>query len=339
METIGKVMCGAGATLALAVLSHNLGNGEKLIASLQGQAESALETDERFSDVNLAFERAPMTRVALMSGSLEGEERVDAMALVRKIPGVSGVRWADAKTVAQNLKGASFPITNGKTEEDLAIERRLAAIPADNGAEASVSASADDTADKAPAPGVTDAVKIADTSVAGTATSATKNSEPKKPAKPEAVELADNKATPPPANPATAYAVKTPATPVAAAPSGSLAECQKRVDTLMGGDAISFRSGSPWVNFKVRAKLATLVQDLGRCGTVNLAIAGHADNRGPAAINQSLSQARADAVRDVLVDKGFAASRITTKGLGGSANGRTISFTVTPANTPAKGGN
>lgn len=335
METIGKIMCGAGATLALTVLSHNMGNGEKLIASLQGQAESALETDPRFSDVNLAFERAPMTRVALMSGPQQGEDRVAAMALVRKIPGVSGVRWADAKTVAQNLKGASFPITNGKTDEDLAIERRLAASAVSNATEASATASADDSADKAKADAVAAVVSP----------SAAKSSEPKKATDPKAIELANNTATPP-ANPAKAYAVKTPpipasaATPKAApAPAGSLAECQKRVDTLMGGDAISFRSGSPWVNFKVRDKLATLVQDLNRCGTVNLAIAGHADNRGPAAINQSLSQARADAVRDVLVDKGFAASRITTKGLGESANGRTISFTLSSAQAPAKGGN
>jgi len=318
--------------MGLALLSHNLGNGEKLVAQLQGQAEAALEADPRFSDVNLTFERAPLTRVALMTGPLEGEDRVAAMALVRKTPGVSGVRWADAKTVAHNLKGASFPITNHKTEEDLAVERRLAASTASNAT----------AADKA----LEDHNAKPPEEIISAPPEPPKAKTPPaiKAHKPNIVKLADDKAVTSPAAPANAYAVTTPS-PAPAAPAAAgvaaapLSECQKRVDILMGGDAVSFRSGSPWVNAQVRKKLSALVQELNRCGTVNLTITGHADNRGPASINRSLSQARADAVRDILVAKGFAASRITTKGLGGSASGRTISFTATPVHSPAKGGN
>jgi outer membrane protein OmpA-like peptidoglycan-associated protein len=46
-------------------------------------------------------------------------------------------------------------------------------------------------------------------------------------------------------------------------------------------------------------------------------IEGHTDNVGNAAANQTLSEKRAAAVRQVLVDKyGIAAARITTAGFG-----------------------
>ena len=48
----------------------------------------------------------------------------------------------------------------------------------------------------------------------------------------------------------------------------------------------------------------------------NVLIEGHTDSRGGEAINRSLSQHRADAVRDVLAEKGIRATRITTKGYG-----------------------
>src|SRR5690606_869234 len=47
-----------------------------------------------------------------------------------------------------------------------------------------------------------------------------------------------------------------------------------------------------------------------------LLIEGHTDSRGPEEYNRALSEDRANAVRDALVDRGIDASRIQTEGLG-----------------------
>jgi OOP family OmpA-OmpF porin len=49
---------------------------------------------------------------------------------------------------------------------------------------------------------------------------------------------------------------------------------------------------------------------------VTVEIQGYTDNTGNKATNQKLSQARADAVRTWLIDKGIAADRLTAKGFG-----------------------
>jgi len=49
---------------------------------------------------------------------------------------------------------------------------------------------------------------------------------------------------------------------------------------------------------------------------VRIEVQGHTDNRGSAALNKKLSQARADAVKKALVQRGVSAERLVTKGYG-----------------------
>lgn len=53
-------------------------------------------------------------------------------------------------------------------------------------------------------------------------------------------------------------------------------------------------------------------------GNVNIEVAGHTDSRGSDKYNMSLSQRRAEAVRNYLISKGIAADRLTAKGYGES---------------------
>jgi outer membrane protein OmpA-like peptidoglycan-associated protein len=77
-------------------------------------------------------------------------------------------------------------------------------------------------------------------------------------------------------------------------------------------------------------------------------IEGHTDDQGPAAQNKTLSQARADAVRDFLVEKGVEAARLETEGFGeekplekgtseeARAKNRRVDFFVAERAEPAK---
>jgi outer membrane protein OmpA-like peptidoglycan-associated protein len=63
-------------------------------------------------------------------------------------------------------------------------------------------------------------------------------------------------------------------------------------------------------------KLYPLVPLLKEQPKRTIRIAGYTDSQGPAAYNLDLSQRRADAVRDFLIEHGIAASRIVARGYG-----------------------
>jgi outer membrane protein OmpA-like peptidoglycan-associated protein len=71
----------------------------------------------------------------------------------------------------------------------------------------------------------------------------------------------------------------------------------------------------------IQARSHTLLDQMARVISehpeiVKVIIEGHTDDRGPADFNRTLSQQRADAVRDYLVKKGVATERFETKGFG-----------------------
>jgi OOP family OmpA-OmpF porin len=53
-----------------------------------------------------------------------------------------------------------------------------------------------------------------------------------------------------------------------------------------------------------------------QCSSFRIEIGGHTDTGGPAALNERLSQTRANTVRDFLISKGVPAQQVTAKGYG-----------------------
>jgi outer membrane protein OmpA-like peptidoglycan-associated protein len=78
------------------------------------------------------------------------------------------------------------------------------------------------------------------------------------------------------------------------------------------------------------------------CTPVKAEVRGHTDSQGDAAKNLELSQQRAQAVVDYLVQKGIVVARLTAKGLGetvpiadnntdaGRAKNRRVEFAIAP---------
>ncbi|WP_192499110.1 OmpA family protein [Skermanella pratensis] len=62
--------------------------------------------------------------------------------------------------------------------------------------------------------------------------------------------------------------------------------------------------------------LNTVVSDARRTNASRLNVLGHTDTSGSAAYNQRLSERRASAVREALVQRGVPAGQITTRGVG-----------------------
>lgn len=81
---------------------------------------------------------------------------------------------------------------------------------------------------------------------------------------------------------------------------------------------ITFRLGSSELTPQGRANAQAFAQGLNspQLASVRFEIAGHTDSRGSAALNLALSQARADAVRSVLISDGVDPGRLVAKGYG-----------------------
>lgn len=82
--------------------------------------------------------------------------------------------------------------------------------------------------------------------------------------------------------------------------------------------AIFFPRGSTTVDESARAHLERLADTLNTAAysKVQVKLIGHADPTGPASVNQTLSQARADTVKNTLALQGVSAERIQAEGLG-----------------------
>lgn len=109
--------------------------------------------------------------------------------------------------------------------------------------------------------------------------------------------------------------------PVAApvpATKEAVAACQGDINTLMAGKTINFQSGSAYLAADSDALLTELATALTPCAGTKVEVQGHTDLTGSAEINQTISQARAEAVMKALTAKGVPADRLTAKGYGPS---------------------
>lgn len=81
-------------------------------------------------------------------------------------------------------------------------------------------------------------------------------------------------------------------------------------------EGVNFDTDQATLKDDATATLNQAADSLKQWGDVKVEVAGHTDNVGTDAYNQSLSQRRADAVRSYLIGKGVAADRLTAKGYG-----------------------
>lgn len=79
---------------------------------------------------------------------------------------------------------------------------------------------------------------------------------------------------------------------------------------------VYFHSGRTLLTPESQAVITRALDETLKRNGAEIVITGHTDTRGSAATNEALSLRRADEMRDLFVQRGFAARRITTVGLG-----------------------
>jgi len=84
-------------------------------------------------------------------------------------------------------------------------------------------------------------------------------------------------------------------------------------------EGIYFDSNRATIKAKSKPKLDNAVKVLKEYESLRLEISGHTDSRGDDDYNRDLSQRRADAVKQYMVDQGIDASRLQTRGVGEDA--------------------
>ncbi len=95
--------------------------------------------------------------------------------------------------------------------------------------------------------------------------------------------------------------------------------CAEQSAAVLERDQVRFVSGSAELDVQsIRAinALSALARKCATEGGVFLQVAGHTDNTGDAEANLALSQARADAVRDAILDRGLARVVVSAVGYG-----------------------
>ncbi|MEE9448122.1 MAG: OmpA family protein [Arenicellales bacterium] len=98
-----------------------------------------------------------------------------------------------------------------------------------------------------------------------------------------------------------------------------LKQCQTRINGVMAASKIEFASGSANIasgSHVLLKNLAGLVKECNQDGSLQIEIAGHTDSSGDDAMNQALSEQRANAVLSFLSSAGVSSGVLTAMGYG-----------------------
>ena len=119
------------------------------------------------------------------------------------------------------------------------------------------------------------------------------------------------------------------------------ATCQEGFRRIMARNVINFDTGSAQVSRSSLGLISNLASVALRCDDFTILVSGHTDNVGEPALNQQLSEARANQVVQLLRAEGVATDRLSARGFGasqpvadnttdrGRAQNRRIEFAVT----------
>jgi OOP family OmpA-OmpF porin len=92
----------------------------------------------------------------------------------------------------------------------------------------------------------------------------------------------------------------------------------EKIPDMQPLDGVTFEFDSETLTPNAEVVLDRIAKDLDYHDHVTVEIRGHTDSVGTEEYNMTLSQNRADAVKEYLVEQGIAADRITTRGFGES---------------------
>jgi len=81
-------------------------------------------------------------------------------------------------------------------------------------------------------------------------------------------------------------------------------------------EGVNFVTGSDEITEASRSELNKVAETLIKNGDINVEVAGYTDDRGQSDFNQTLSQKRAESVKEYLQSSGVAANRMKAKGYG-----------------------
>jgi len=107
MEIGSKILTGAAATVALALVGH-AATGESFISGLEQRAQTELAA-RGLDAATVSLGHAPLSREAVLDGALPEASKPEALAVVMAIPGIASASWKGKPAVTADGSDAGPP--------------------------------------------------------------------------------------------------------------------------------------------------------------------------------------------------------------------------------------